>query len=337
MTISKPGERRTRDEAVSGANVEHPRRRTRHVSREPLDPDLSEFVAETEALGIPEWHTLTIESARRLEDDLFDASRTTGVAYTRDVTIEGPGGAVPIRAIRPDVEGTLPTVVFYHGGLWALGTLSSVEDICRELADRVPAVVLAVDYRLAPEWPFPAGLDDCVAAYAWAREHADAFGGDPGRVSVAGTSAGGNLATGVARYCRDHDHSQPDQQVLVYPMVDDDFSRRSYRENADGPLLTSGAIEHFWEAYVRSPVDRSNPYVAPLRGEQAGLAPATVVTAGYDPLRDEGVAYADALADADVSVRHRHYPTMCHGFCSLGDDVPAADEALCDIADGLAD
>lgn len=303
------------------------------MSREPLHPELSDLVAKLEATGVPEWHTVSVESARRLEDDLFGASRATEVAYTRDIAIEGRRGEIPIRAVRPDAEGTLPTVVFYHGGLWALGTLDSVEDICRALADRVPAVVLAVDYRLAPEHPFPAGLDDCIDAYAWAREHADAFGGDTERVSVAGTSAGGNLATGVSRYCRDHDLAAPTRQALVYPMVDDEFDRPSYHENADGPLLTPAAVEQFWERYVQSPVDRANPYVAPLRGEQAGLAPATVVTAGHDPLRDEGIAYADALEGDGVPVQHRHYPAACHGFCST--DTELAASAMADLAPDL--
>ncbi|MFC7234717.1 alpha/beta hydrolase [Halosegnis marinus] len=300
-----------------------------------LDPDLAAVVEAFEASGVPEWHTLDIESARRLEDDLFGADRTTPVAYTRDVAVEGPNGPVSVRAVRPEAAGELPVVVFYHGGLWALGTLDSVEDICRELADRVPAVVLAADYRLAPEHPFPAGLDDCVAAYEWAREHADAFGGDTDRVSVAGTSAGGNLAAGVARRCRDGGLPAPERQALLYPMVDDDFDRPSYRENADGPLLTRDAVEHFWGEYVRSPVDRANPYVAPLRGDASGLAPATVVTAGFDPLRDEGTAYAEALAGAGVAVDHRHYPSMCHGFLSLTDEVAVADGAMADLAADL--
>lgn len=298
-----------------------------------LDPKLVRQVAAVE--GVPEWHTLSIESARQLEDDLFGADRTMPVAYTRDVAVDGPNGTVPIRAVRPDTEGKLPTVVFYHGGLWALGTLDSVEDICRELADRVPAVVIAVDYRLAPDHPFPQGLEDCVAAYAWAREHADAFGGDPDRVSVAGTSAGGNLATGVARYCRDIAYEPPDRQVLLYPMVDDDVDRDSYREHADGPLLTRAAVEHFWCEYVRSPVDRANPYVAPLRGDASGLVPATVITAGRDPLREEGDAYAEALESAGVAVKHRRYPSACHGFLSFVGEATVADDALNAVAADL--
>jgi acetyl esterase len=298
-----------------------------------LDPELARQVAAVE--GVPEWHTLSVESARRLEDDLFGADRTTPVAYTRDIAVDGPNGPIPVRAVRPEAAGELPTVVFYHGGLWALGTLDSVEDVCRDLAARVPAVVLAVDYRLAPDHPFPQGLDDCVAAYAWAREHADAFGGDPDRVHVAGTSAGGNLAAGVARYCRDIAHEPPDRQVLLYPMVDDDFTRESYREHGDGPLLTRAAVEHFWGEYVRSPVDRANPYVAPLRGAQSDLPQATVLTAGHDPLRDEGTAYANALADAGVAVDHRHYPSLCHGFLSFTDEVAVADRAMADLAADL--
>ena len=298
-----------------------------------LDPEVARVV---DALsGVPEWHSVSVESARRLETDLFGADRTTTVAYTRDIAIDGPdGNEIPIRVVRPEVEGPLPTVVFYHGGLWALGTLDSAEDICRALADRTPALVVAVDYRLAPEHPFPAGLDDCVAAYAWARAHADAFGGD-GRVSVVGTSAGGNLAAGVARYCRDHDLPAPDRQALLYPMIDDEFDRESYREHGDGPLLTRGAVEHFWGEYVRSPVDRANPYVAPLRGEQDGLAPALVVTAGHDPLRDEGIAYAERLTAAGVDCEHRHYPSMCHGFLSLTGDSAVADGAMDDGAGWL--
>ncbi|PSP38017.1 alpha/beta hydrolase [Halobacteriales archaeon QH_7_65_31] len=283
----------------------------------------------------PPPHALSVESARELEDELFGATRTTEVAYTRDIEIEGPHGPVPMRAVRPTVDGTLPMVVVYHGGLWALGSLDSIEDSCREIATRTPAVVLAVDYRLAPEHPFPTGLDDCIAAYAWARENAVAFGGDRTRVSVAGTSAGANLATGVARFCRDGEIPTPDRQTLLYPMVDDDFSRDSYAENESGPLLSRDAVERFWERYLRSSVDRANPYVAPLRGDQAGLPTTTVVTAGHDPLRDEGIAYAEAMADEGVDVTHHHRPSMCHGFLSLTGEVKVADESMDAVIGGF--
>ncbi|WP_255198049.1 alpha/beta hydrolase [Halorarius litoreus] len=300
---------------------------------ETLDPDASAVVEQVS--GVPEWHTLSVESARQLEDELFGATRTTPVDYTRDVAIDGPAGDIPLRVVRPDAEGTLPVVVFYHGGNWALGTLDSVENICRAVAARTPAVVVAVDYRLAPEHPFPAGLEDCVAAYEWTRANADAFGGDPERVAVAGTSAGGNLAAATCLYCREFDVRPPDYQALLYPITDRDFGRDSYVENGDGPLLTRADLEHYWKLYLRSPVDDQSPFTRVLRAAHHDLPPATVVTAGYDPLRDEGAAYADALAEAGTPVEHRHYPSMPHGFLSLADDVAVADEAFDSLAGDL--
>jgi acetyl esterase len=300
---------------------------------ERLDEQASAVVDSIE--GVPPWHALSVESARQLEDELFGARRTTPVDYTRDVSVPSGDHDVPIRIVRPDVAGTLPVVVFYHGGNWALGTLDSVEDVCRELAVRVPAVVVAVDYRLAPDHPFPAGLDDCIRAYEWVREHADAVGGNPERVAVGGTSAGGNLAAAVALFCRDFDRQPPDAQVLLYPITDHEFTRDSYVENADGPLLTRADLEHYWGLYLRSPVDERSPYTAVLRADHANLPPATVVTAGFDPLRDEGAAYAESLAGAGTPVEHRHYPAMPHGFLSLVDDVAVADQAFDAVAGDL--
>ncbi|QDX41849.1 alpha/beta hydrolase [Salarchaeum sp. JOR-1] len=276
---------------------------------------------------------MSVASARRVEDDVFGgASRT--VAFTRDLAIPGPRGEIPLRVYR-DTDGPAGTLVFYHGGGWTLGTLDSAGDLCRELAARTDRVVVSVDYRLAPEHPFPAGLDDAYAALAWVSEHAGTFGG-AGDLAVAGTSAGGNLAAAVALRARDHDGPDISQQALLYPITNHAFDTDSYRENADGPLLTRADMEWFWEQYVRSPVDAANPYASVLRArDHSGLPDATVVTAGHDPLRDDGAAYADALGDAGTPVEHHHYPSMAHGFLSLTDSVAVADDAMAAVAGRL--
>lgn len=297
-----------------------------------LDPELADAVAAIEAAGVPEWHRLSVASARRVEDDVFTPDERRDVALVRDLSFSGPDGDVPVRVYHDDPARPAPVVVFYHGGGWTLGTLDSVGGVCRELAARAGCVVVSVDYRLAPEHPFPAALDDAYAALAWATETAGAFGGDPERVSVAGTSAGGNLAAAVALRARDFDGPDIAAQHLLYPMTDRDTSRQSYDEHGDGPLLTRADVEWFWDNYCRSPVDAANPYASVLRADHADLPPATVVTAGYDPLRDEGRAYADSLADAGTPVEHLQYPSMAHGFLSLADDVAVADDALDAVA-----
>ena len=297
-----------------------------------LDPELADAVAAIEAAGVPEWHRLSVASARRVEDDVFTPDERRDVALVRDLSFSGPDGDVPVRVYHDDPARPAPVVVFYHGGGWTLGTLDSVGGVCRELAARAGCVVVSVDYRLAPKHPFPAPLDDAYAALEWATETAGAFGGDPERVSVAGTSAGGNLAAAVALRARDFDGPDIAAQHLLYPMTDRHTSRRSYDEHGDGPLLTRADVEWFWDNYCRSPVDAANPYASVLRADHADLPPATVVTAGHDPLRDEGRAYADSLADAGTPVEHLQYPSMAHGFLSLADDVAVADDALDAVA-----
>ncbi|WP_343750120.1 alpha/beta hydrolase [Salarchaeum japonicum] len=281
-------------------------------------------------MGVPPWHAMSVASARRVEDDVFGGTSRT-VAFVRDLAIPGPRGEIPLRVYR-DTDDPAGTLVFYHGGGWTLGTLESAGDLCRELAARTDRVVVSVDYRLAPEHPFPEGLDDAYAALEWASEHAGAFGGADD-VAVAGTSAGGNLAAAVALRARDHDGPAISHQALCYPITNHAFDTDSYRENADGPLLTRADMEWFWEQYARSPVDAANPYASVLRApDHATLPDATVVTAGHDPLRDEGRAYADALDDAGTPVEHHHYPSMAHGFLSLTDSVAVADDAMAAVA-----
>jgi acetyl esterase len=305
--------------------------------REPLDPELRTVVEAFEERGVPPWHSLSVESARRLENELFSAGEGPAMATVRDLSIDGPGGDLPLRVYRPETgdatgEG-LPTLVFYHGGGWTLGTLDSADDVCRELADRVGCVVASVDYRLAPEHPFPAALEDASVAAEWVRAHAGSLGGDPARVGLAGTSAGGNLAAATALYAERDGRPPFGCQALLYPITDRSFGTDSYRENADGPLLTRRDMEWFWERYLRSPVDEHHPFASVLRAPDRlfGGTPGVVATAGHDPLRDEGRAYADRL-DGHAGVEAHHFPSLSHGFCSLTDDVARADEAFDEIA-----
>ena len=304
--------------------------------RTELDPEVAAVVEQIEGMGVPEWHAMSVECARRVEDEVFTADDRSHVNFTRDLAIPGSGGEIPIRVYRPDVGTPAPVLVYYHGGGWVVGTLDSIDEVCRTIARRAGCIVVSVDYRLAPEHPFPAGVDDAYAALEWVAEHAPTFGGDPGSLCVAGTSAGGNLAAVTALRAREEGGSDLAHQLLLYPITDHAFDTDSYGENADGPLLTRADMEWFWDLYLRSPVDGHNPFASPLRASDlSGLPPATVVTAGFDPLRDEGAAYADRLAAAGVDVDHRHYPDMVHGFLSLTDEVAAADEAMDEVAGAL--
>ncbi|WP_152042014.1 alpha/beta hydrolase [Salinigranum salinum] len=301
-----------------------------------LDPQVQPVLDEAARLGLPEWSALSVESARRLEDKLFGPTDPPGVERVSDIAIDGPGGDLPLRVYHPDPEETLPVLCFFHGGLWALGTLDSIDEVCRRLARRSRRVVVSVDYRLAPDHPFPAGLEDCVAAVVWVRENGAALGADPARIAVGGTSSGGNLAAATCLYTRAFGGPSVEGQLLCYPMLDSGVDTPSLDERADGPFLTRRDVEWAYDTYLRSPVDRHNPFVSPFRADSlSGLPPAVVVTAGFDPLRDEGAAYARALADAGVPVQHDHDPAMPHGFLSLAADVDAADEALDRVAGAL--
>lgn len=303
--------------------------------RAPLDPDLAVVAEEWAREGIPEWHQLSLERARALENDLFTPEDPPPVAVVRDLSFDGPAGPVDVRLYR-DADAAAPGLVFYHGGGWTLGTLDSADGICRALARRGDCAVVSVDYRLAPEHPFPAPLDDAAAALGWTADVADRLGIDPDCLSVGGTSAGGNLAAAVALRARDDlpgdSLPRPAGQLLLYPALDPGMDTASHREQADGPFLTTDAMAWFWAQYLASPVQRATPYVAPALADPTGLPPATVATAGHDPLRDEALAYADRLRDAAVPVDLVHEPSLAHGFLSFADTVPAADAALDAVA-----
>ncbi|MEU3609614.1 alpha/beta hydrolase [Streptomyces sp. NPDC035033] len=235
------------------------------------------------------------------------------------VTDEDADG-VPVRVYRPAPDGDAPVVVFCHGGGFVLCDLDSHDGFCRSLAAATGATVVSVDYRRAPEHPFPAAPEDSYTALAWA---AAAHPGRP--LAVAGDSAGAHLATVLALLARDRGGPRVAFQALYYPMLDPTRSRPSHRENAQGYFLTADHLRWYWDAYLPDPADRTHPYAAPLdRADLSGLPPAHVVTAGLDPLRDDGTAYAAALAAAGVAVRTHHYPGMFHGFLSMAEALPEA-------------
>ncbi|MDP6621364.1 MAG: alpha/beta hydrolase [Alphaproteobacteria bacterium] len=243
----------------------------------------------------------------------------TPIYASEDRSIPGPGGNIPVRLYWPGA-GRLPRpiLVWFHGGGFVLGSVESHDEPCRRLARACDAVVISVEYRLAPEAKFPAGLDDCRAAFAWAAANAADIGGDPARLAVGGDSAGGNLAAALTLACRDQGGPQPGFQLLAYPVTDADMAQRSYKLFADGFFLTAERMGWFFDKYLGSPDQGSDPLVSPLKApDLSDLAPAHVITAGFDPLRDEGRAYARRLEEAGVAVEHVEYPTMTHAFFSM--------------------
>ncbi len=234
---------------------------------------------------------------------------------------------IPVRIYTPDGDGPFPTVVFFHGGGYVIGDLESHDVLCREVVRESGCVVMATDYRLAPEHPFPGAVEDAYAATEWAAAHTDDLDGD-GSLAVMGDSAGGNLSAAVTLMARDHDGPAIDFQALVYPAVSASEDWDSYAENAEGYYLTAEDMEWFSECYYGSIAHDANPYAHPLVAcDHAGLPPASIVTAGFDPLRDQGVAYAEALDDAGVDVTHRNYADMIHGFFSMLSEPTELDSA----------
>lgn len=300
--------------------------------RKPLDSAVAALLEEPPYRTLPPWHALSVDAARRLEDDVFGSEPTISLPEVADTAFSGTGGTTPVRLYRGRDGAALPILVFFHGGGWTLGTLDSADDICRALADEIGCLVVSVDYRLAPEHPFPEPLVDAIDALEWVHTQGDALGGDTSRIGVCGSSAGANLAAAVSQWDGHHGSNVLTQQVLCYPITDYRFDTASYEANADGPLLTRADMRWFWEQYLRHQVDGDHPYVSVLRAPSLEtVAPATVLTCGHDPLCTEGIAYADRLEDAGVSVTHLHYPSLPHGALSLTETVERSAAAMADL------
>jgi acetyl esterase len=307
-----------------------------------LDPQAKTVIEQLARAQLPAYPTVGAVEARRI----YRESRAPltppkpELATIEDRRIDGPHGAIPLRHYRPHgggEGGELPALVYFHGGGWTIGDLDTHDVICRTLAAAAGCAVVAVDYRLAPEHRFPVGLEDCWAATQWVLAEGGALGIDTGRVAVGGDSAGGNLAAAVALMARDAGMTLA-YQLLIYPQLDLACDRPSHRLFAEGYMLTATSIAWFIGNYVRSVADIADWRASPLRAPSlAGVAPAFIVTAGFDPLRDEGAAYAERLAQSGVPARHAPYDGMIHGFAGMGRVIDAANRMLAEAGKALGE
>ena len=305
-----------------------------------LDRSVRRFLETIQAQGGPALETLPPAEARRLAAEgltPYEGEREQ-VALVEDLRIPGPLGDIPIRIYTPQSPAPRPAMVYMHGGGWVVCDLDTHDVVCRAIARRSGGVVVAVDYRLAPEHKFPAAVIDSYAALQWVSDNAARLGVDPARISAGGDSAGGNLGAVLSLKSRDEHGPRIALQVLVYPVTDlSSFDTPSYHEFADGYHLTKTEMEWYRDHYLARPEDGRNPLASPLLARDlSGLPPALVITAECDPLRDEGEAYAKRLQEAGVPVTCTRYAGMIHPFFSLPGVIPQALEAIDQVAAAVA-
>ncbi|SBS70421.1 Carboxylesterase NlhH [uncultured Mycobacterium sp.] len=289
-----------------------------------LDPQIAGLI-ETLDAGFPPVHTMTGAQARAAIRARFVPNQNPEpVAQVVDHQVDVTGGTVDVRVYRPAASEPLPLLVYAHGGGFVFCDVDSHDGLCRSLANLIPAVVVSVGYRLAPEHRWPTAAEDVLAVTEWAAARASELGGDPTRIAVGGDSAGGNLAAVTTLMARDRGAPSIAAQLLLYPVIAADFDTDSYRLFGQGFYNPRPALQWYWDQYVPAVDNRQHPYASPLRADLTGLPPAVVVLAGHDPLRDEGSAYANALTAAGVSTIRCEFDGGIHGFMTM----PMLDLAL---------
>jgi acetyl esterase len=281
-----------------------------------LDPQAKALLDQMQEAGVPPFEQMTVGEARQAAYAFIDLQGAPeDVASVTHRFIPGPICDLPVRIYTPQGEGPFPALVYFHGSGWVILNIEVADIAVRALTNRTGCVVVAVNYQKAPEHKFPAPFDDAYAATTWVAEHASELGIDPGRIGVAGDSAGGNLAAAVCLKARDEGGPSLAYQLLIYPVTDYGWDKPSYLENAEGYLLQRDTMRWFWGHYLASEAEGDNPLVSPLRApDLSGLPPALIVTAEFDPLRDDGELYGQRLREAGVPVKVSRYDGMIHGF-----------------------
>lgn len=299
-----------------------------------LDPQARALLDLMIERGVPPTHTLTPAEARRFyrERRFFTQPDPAEVAAVEALQADAPHGPVALRAYRPAgaaADRVLPVLVYFHGGGWTIGDLDTHDVLCRDLANAGGCAVVSVDYRMGPEYRFPAAVEDCIDATRWVRDHAAALKVDPRRLAVGGDSAGGNLAAVVCIALRDALEPLPAFQLLIYPATDMRAVAPSHTHNAQGYLLTADSIAYYRGHYIADPAQWTDWRASPLLADDLGrLPPALVITAGFDPLRDEGRQYADALSGAGTTAQYVCFERQIHGFITMGRVIDEANTAV---------
>ncbi len=312
---------------------------TRNMAGGILDAQVAELLQLMEKMDSPPFESLSPEEARKaIGDRVYEiGGEKIALGKVEDRTIPGPGGDLPIRVFTPEGKGPFPALLYFHGGGWVTCNTETYDPACRQVCNLSNCIVVSLDYRLAPEHKFPAANEDAMAALQWLEQNGSEIGVDAGRIAVGGDSAGGQMAAVLALRCRDEGGPSIALQLLIYPVTDlTRMDTESYQQYSDGCFLTKGMMEWFRGHYLNSLSDAQSPHASPLLAEDlSGLPPAYILTAEFDPLRDEGEAYAKKLDDAGTPVRCVRYNGLIHPFWSLGGVIDATHEAYRETADAL--